>query len=97
MDNFLVQIKSLKTIDLCVCRTQTSGIHPEDIEKGDNFEKVKKEVSEMVKNKIVVGHSIQFDLASLKIVPSELNLEIRDTAAYPPLHREGKINGLKAQ
>ena len=50
-----------------------------------------------MRDKIIVGHSIQYDLASLKIVPSELNLEIRDTAAYPPLHREGNINGLKAQ
>ena len=51
------------------CRTQTSGIRPEDIEKGDNFEIVKKEVVEIVRNKTIVGHSIQYDLASLKIVP----------------------------
>ena len=54
---------------MCVCRTEFSGIRPEDIEKGDNFEKVKKEVVEIVRNKIVVGHSIEYDLASLKINP----------------------------
>ena len=52
-----------------MCRTEFSGIRPEDIEKGDNFEKVKKEVVEIVRNKIVVGHSIEYDLASLKINP----------------------------
>ena len=53
-----------------MCRTQFSGIRPEDIEKGDSFEKVKKEVVEIVRNKIVVGHSIEYDLASLKINPA---------------------------
>ena len=53
-----------------MCRTEFSGIRPEDIEKGDNFEKVKKEVVEIVRNKIVVGHSIEYDLASLKINPA---------------------------
>ena len=28
-------------------------------------------------------------------VPSELNLKIRDTVWYPPLHPDGKTNGLK--
>ena len=55
---------------MCACRTQFSGIRPEDIEKGDNFEKVKKEVVEIVRNNTIVGHSIEFDLASLKIVPA---------------------------
>ena len=59
-----------------MCRTEFSGIRPEDIEKGDNFEKVKKEVVEIVRNKIVVGHSIEFDLASLKINPAGTHIPI---------------------
>ena len=60
-----------------MCRSEFSGIRPEDIEKGDNFEKVKKEVVEIVRNKIVVGHSIEYDLASLKINPAGTVLYIR--------------------
>ena len=55
---------------MCACRTQFSGIRPEDIEKGDSFENVKKDVVEIVRNKIVVGHSIEYDFDSLKINPA---------------------------
>ena len=81
-------------------RTDTSGIHPEDIENGEDFIKVQKEVADILNgnddnNKILVGHSIEYDLKVLHLKhPTEL---IRNTAYYSPcsLNDEGKTCGLK--
>lgn len=64
-------------------RTSVSGIRPEDIENGEDFEKVQDEVIEILQDKILVGHAIKHDLRVLYIKhPHAL---IRDTANYRPL------------
>ena len=76
-------------------RTEFTGIRPRDIENGENFKKIQQEVADILNGKILVGHSIEFDLEVLALKhPAEL---IRDTAGYPPctLNRDGKMYGLK--
>jgi len=43
-------------------RTELSGIRPENLENADNFEKVRGEVAEIIRDKIVVGQSIGYDM-----------------------------------
>ena len=43
-------------------RTELSGIRPENLENADDFEKVQGEVAEIIKDKIVVGQSIGYDM-----------------------------------
>jgi len=61
-------------------RTPVSGIRPEDIEHGEIFAKVKEEVLQVLKNKIVIGHSPKKDFKVLKI--SHPKRMIRDTSTY---------------
>ena len=70
-------------------RTHISGIRQKDIENGENFTTVQKEVSEMLTGKILIGHGIRHDLNVLFLDhqkglrfydhPKE---NIRDTAMY---------------
>ena len=63
-------------------RTWVSGIHPEDLENGEDFKKVRQEVVDMVTGRILVGHSIKNDLDILMIKhPAQY---IRDVASYKP-------------
>ena len=43
-------------------RTAVSGIRPSDIENANNFQDVQKEVSDILTNRILVGHAIRHDL-----------------------------------
>ena len=43
-------------------RTELSGIRPENLENADDFEKVQGEVAEIIRDKIVVGQSIGYDM-----------------------------------
>ena len=43
-------------------RTAVSGIRPEDIENANDFKVVQKEVSDIMNNRILVGHAIRHDL-----------------------------------
>lgn len=64
-------------------RTQWSGIRPSHMVKAISFRKAKKQVKRLLKNHVLVGHALQFDLTVLKIThPSTL---IRDTAKHVPL------------
>jgi len=61
--------------------TWLSGIRPEDIEHGEEFSKVKIEVTQILKNKLLIGHSLERDFRVLKILhPKHM---IRDTSTYP--------------
>ena len=63
-------------------RTWVSGIRPEDIENGEDFKKVREEIVDMVKGRILVGHSIKNDLDILMLKhPAQC---IRDVASYKP-------------
>lgn len=64
-------------------RTQWSGIRPCHMAKAISFRKAKKQVKRLLKNRVVVGHALQFDLTALNLThPSTLT---RDTAKYVPL------------
>uniref|UniRef100_A0A1E1XF96 RNA exonuclease 4 n=1 Tax=Amblyomma aureolatum TaxID=187763 RepID=A0A1E1XF96_9ACAR len=63
-------------------RTAVSGVRPGDIEKGEDFEKVQKEVSEILNGRILVGHAVHHDLKVLFL--SHPKRRIRDTSAYRP-------------
>lgn len=64
-------------------RTQWSGIRPKHMRKAISFHAAKKQVKRLIKNHIVVGHSLQSDLNVLKLThPPYL---IRDTSKYVPL------------
>ena len=63
-------------------RTKVSGIRPQDIKDGEDFKEVQKEISDMLKGRILVGHSIKHDLKVLYLDhPKKM---IRDTSSYKP-------------
>jgi len=68
------------TVKVTDYRTPISGVRPEDIEHGEVFTKVKKEVSQILKNKLLIGHALEHDLRVLKI--SHPKHMIRDTSTY---------------
>jgi RNA exonuclease 4 len=61
-------------------RTFVSGIRPGDMEKGEDFDKVQKDVASLLKGKILVGHSLKNDLAVLLL--THPRHAIRDTSKY---------------
>ncbi|CAH8563116.1 unnamed protein product [Schistosoma mattheei] len=80
-------------------RTKFSGIRPRDLRKNGParaFNDVHKEVAELIKNKILVGHSILKDLKVLRL--SHPRRFIRDTSRYRPFRDlfNGRIPSLKA-
>jgi len=76
-------------------RTPVSGIRPEDIKNGEVFTKVKKEVQQILKNKLLVGHAVSNDVKVLRI--SHPKHMIRDTSTYWQFKQltEGRTPGLK--
>ena len=76
-------------------RTKVSGIRPEDIKDGEEFKNVQKEVSDMLTGRVLVGHSIKYDLKVLFLDhPKKM---IRDTSMYKPFRTAfgGKTPSLK--
>ncbi|XP_072947036.1 uncharacterized protein [Epargyreus clarus] len=63
-------------------RTKVSGVRREDLLNGEDFTTVQNEVSEILKGKILVGHSLKNDLSVLFL--SHPNRNIRDTSKYKP-------------
>lgn len=61
-------------------RTYVSGIRPEDIKDAEEFEVVQKEVADILKNRILVGHAIKNDLDVLFLTHPKY--AIRDTARF---------------
>lgn len=66
-------------------RTEISGIRKEDLLKGEDFNVVQKEVSELIKGRILVGHSLKNDLSVLFLSHPKRN--IRDTSRYKPFRK----------
>jgi RNA exonuclease 4 len=68
-------------------RTKWSGIRPEDLRPGKArpFKVVQKEVADIIKGRIVVGHALENDFKALML--SHPFLMTRDTAKYRPLQR----------
>ena len=89
-------------------RTKYSGIRPADLlnpsgtssygktNSAQSFEVVQNRVAELIKDRILVGHGVQGDLAILKL--SHPREKIRDTALYEPFrgkYSAGKTPSLK--
>ncbi|KAL4589045.1 hypothetical protein LXL04_001947 [Taraxacum kok-saghyz] len=74
-------------------RTQVSGIRPRDLKKAKDFRIVQKEVAELLKGRILVGHALRNDLKALLL--SHPKQDIRDTAEYQPYLKEGRKKALR--
>ncbi|XP_013188951.2 uncharacterized protein LOC106133687 [Amyelois transitella] len=69
-------------------RTEVSGIRKEDMLQGEDFTKVQKEVAEIIKGRVLVGHSLKNDLSVLYLSHPKRN--IRDTSRYKPFRKVTK-------
>ncbi|KAJ6826717.1 putative RNA exonuclease 4 [Iris pallida] len=74
-------------------RTNISGINPKNMRKAKEFMTVQQKVAEMIKGRILVGHALHNDLKVLLL--SHQKKDIRDTALYQPLLRDGRKRALK--
>jgi RNA exonuclease 4 len=63
-------------------RTHVSGIAPKHMKVARSFEEVQREVSNIIKDRILIGHAIRHDLDVLMI--SHPKRDIRDTARHAP-------------
>ncbi|XP_076178321.1 RNA exonuclease 4 isoform X2 [Ptiloglossa arizonensis] len=61
-------------------RTKVSGIRPHNLWSGEQFEVVQKEVAEILKGRILVGHSLMHDLNVLYLFHPRKHL--RDTSRF---------------
>ncbi|XP_072488942.1 RNA exonuclease 4 [Notamacropus eugenii] len=69
-------------------RTDVSGIRPEDIKHGEEYQVVQKEVAEILKDRILVGHALHNDLKILLL--DHPKKKIRDTQKYKPFRTQVK-------
>ncbi|XP_068925354.1 RNA exonuclease 4 [Petaurus breviceps papuanus] len=69
-------------------RTDVSGIRPEDIRHGEEYKVVQKEVAELLKGRILVGHALHNDLKILLL--DHPKKKIRDTQKYKPFRTQVK-------
>ncbi|KAJ5770082.1 uncharacterized protein N7511_002133 [Penicillium nucicola] len=66
-------------------RTHVSGIAPKHMIEARTFEHVQKEVAEIMKDRILVGHAVSNDLDALLL--SHSKRDIRDTSKHPPYRK----------
>ncbi|XP_060009854.1 RNA exonuclease 4 isoform X1 [Lagenorhynchus albirostris] len=69
-------------------RTAVSGIRPDDLAQGEEFEVVQKEVADLLKGRILVGHALHNDLKALFL--GHPKKKIRDTQKYKPFRSQVK-------
>ncbi|NXS09382.1 REXO4 exonuclease, partial [Neodrepanis coruscans] len=69
-------------------RTAVSGIRPQNINTGEDFKTVQKEVAEILKGRILVGHALRNDLKVLFL--DHPQKKIRDTQRYKPFKERVK-------
>uniref|UniRef100_A0A0D9X7D1 RNA exonuclease 4 n=1 Tax=Leersia perrieri TaxID=77586 RepID=A0A0D9X7D1_9ORYZ len=74
-------------------RTHISGIRPKHMNKAKDFWVVQKDVADLIKGRILVGHALHHDLKVLLL--SHPKKDIRDTSEYEVFRREGKRRSLK--
>lgn len=67
-------------------RTAVSGIRPQHLQQGEAFAVVQKEVAEMLRGRILVGHSLHNDLKVLFL--DHPRKKVRDTQKYKPFQRQ---------
>ncbi|XP_065665947.1 RNA exonuclease 4 isoform X2 [Hydra vulgaris] len=61
-------------------RTEFSGVRPENLKNAPDYETVQKEVADIIKGRVLVGHALQNDLKVLML--SHPRKFIRDTSKY---------------
>ncbi|NXI51440.1 REXO4 exonuclease, partial [Chloroceryle aenea] len=66
-------------------RTAVSGIRPENINTGEDFKTVQKEVADILNGRILVGHALHNDLKVLFL--DHPQKKIRDTQRYKPFRQ----------
>ncbi|XP_032682476.1 RNA exonuclease 4 isoform X2 [Odontomachus brunneus] len=71
-------------------RTSVSGIRPEHLLNGEDFNVVQKEVADMLKGRLLVGHALKHDLDVLYL--SHPRRYLRDTSRYKPFRQLSKGN-----
>lgn len=83
------------TEDVTDYRTHVSGVRPQDLAKAEDFQTVQKEVSDILKNRVLVGHALSNDLQVLFLDHPRKN--IRDTTRYKPFRTlfKGRTPSLK--
>lgn len=69
-------------------RTAVSGIRPENLAQGEEFEIVQKEVAALLKGRILVGHALHNDLKVLFL--GHPKKKVRDTQKYRPFRSQVK-------
>uniref|UniRef100_A0A8C9MK71 RNA exonuclease 4 n=1 Tax=Serinus canaria TaxID=9135 RepID=A0A8C9MK71_SERCA len=69
-------------------RTAVSGIRPQNINSGEDFKTVQKEVAEILQGRILVGHALRNDLKVLLL--DHPHKKIRDTQRYKPFKERVK-------
>uniref|UniRef100_A0A8C5SP00 RNA exonuclease 4 n=1 Tax=Laticauda laticaudata TaxID=8630 RepID=A0A8C5SP00_LATLA len=69
-------------------RTTVSGIRPEHLKSGENFKTVQKEVADILRGRILVGHALHNDLKILLL--DHPKKKIRDTQRYKPFKHQVK-------
>lgn len=74
-------------------RTKISGIRPKHLKKAKEFWTAQKEVAELIKGRILVGHALHNDLKVLLL--SHPKKDTRDTSEYESFLREGRRRALK--
>nr|XP_011460758.1 PREDICTED: RNA exonuclease 4 isoform X1 [Fragaria vesca subsp. vesca] len=76
-------------------RTQISGIRSWDLRKAKDFRIVQKNVAELIKGRILVGHALRNDLKALLL--SHPKEDMRDTSVYQPFRsrEEGSVRALR--
>lgn len=76
-------------------RTWVSGIRPSHMRHAITFEEAQRQVAELIKSRVVVGHAIKSDFDALKL--SHPRTHVRDTASLPEFRvlSKGGSPGLK--
>ncbi|KAJ2782713.1 3'-5' exonuclease [Coemansia interrupta] len=75
-------------------RTWISGVRRSDLQGAPSFKHVQKQVSDLTKDRILVGHAIKNDLSALML--SHPPMLVRDTSKYEGFRVPGKgVPGLK--
>lgn len=71
-------------------RTKVSGIRPHNLQNGEEFEVVQKEVAEMLRGRILIGHALKHDLDVLYL--SHPRKHLRDTSRFKTFRQLSRGN-----
>lgn len=71
-------------------RTPVSGIRPDQLQNGEEFNIVQKEVADILRNRTLIGHALKHDLDVLYL--SHPRKYLRDTSRYKPFRQISKGN-----